>query len=380
MKKLILSTLILFSLASVAYANGGLVFSGGKISLNSNTSFSVSETSGTIQGFSTHPPTTNQTVIDAYYDKLVAIGATWQRTDTGTAWWTVQATSSESYVWGYADLVVDRALAKGIQTVYLINNVPVWARDPGCIATAPRCAPIDSATIATFCGAVAQHFDGRVTAYEVRNEPNLSTYSYLNGQATTTYVSNLNACYDAIKAVNSNNIIISAGLSPANTVFGSSVAPDQWLTDMYALGAKFDAFGMHPYTYPTDPRCPLAQCSWSSWQKMMGTMRNTMIANGDTNKKMWLTEVGAPTCGPGTAHVMNQNTFTYGTDYMGLEAQAQIAQQYIKDLRSLPYVEHMFWYTLVDTDSTDHSDPENCFGVYYTNGTPKPVFWVIKNT
>lgn len=378
MKKIISALILTIAFGTVTYA-AGLTFAGSKLSFTSGSTLNLNSTVGTIQGFATHPPTTNQATIDAYYDKLLATGATWQRVDGSLNWYSIQSTSSVSYVWGSADLLIDRAIAKGIETVYLINHSPSWAAYAGCVLS--NCPPANSTVIATFCTQIATRYLGKIHYYEFWNEQNLTSFSWLP-DPIGEYVTDLNACYDAIKAVDPTATIISGGLSPAATSAGTSYSPIDWLTAVYAHSPapKFDILGIHPYTYPTDPECPLSRCSWNNLLQSLGAIRTLMIANGDTSKKMWATEVGAPTCGLGTPHDMNQNSFTYGTDYMKLEAQAQIAQKYVKTVQANPVIERVFWYTLVDTNSADNSDPENCFGLYYSTGGFKPLFWIIKNT
>ena len=62
---------------------------------------------------------------------------------------------------------------------------------------------------------------------------------------------------------------------------------------MYAAGAHgyFDAFGMHPYTYPYTPDEPASYNNYCN----LGMFYDVMVANGDQDKQVWSTEAGAPT-------------------------------------------------------------------------------------
>ena len=62
---------------------------------------------------------------------------------------------------------------------------------------------------------------------------------------------------------------------------------------MFAAGAhgSFDAFGIHPYTYPFAPDEPAPTTTSSTW----GMYYDLMVANGDSDKQVWSTEAGAPT-------------------------------------------------------------------------------------
>ena len=44
---------------------------------------------------------------------------------------------------------------------------------------------------------------------------------------------------------------------------------------------------------------PSNNAAWNGWEIMETGIRGTMVANGDTNKQVWMTEMGAPTSGNG---------------------------------------------------------------------------------
>jgi exo-beta-1,3-glucanase (GH17 family) len=54
-----------------------------------------------------------------------------------------------------------------------------------------------------------------------------------------------------------------------------------------------------------------------------------MVANGDSAKKIWITELGVPTCGPGNASAVDAQPFT-GKDYMTETAQQTILSQVLR--------------------------------------------------
>jgi hypothetical protein len=375
MKKLstILFALAFFTTVSFVYASGYHSFrSHSQINFRSGSQINSTAPLGTIQGYSTHPSSTcgaNATL----YKQLLAAGATWQRTDL--RWDSIQATSSASYVWTGSDCFVNDATAQGISTVLIIDATPTWAATSSCSS---GCAPVNAATLATFCTAAATHYNGKVADWEIWNEEN-DHGNWGPTALASDYRLDLNACSSAIKAVNASDQLIFGGLEPTATS-GGNLSITDFVTQAYAAGSiSYDIMGQHPYSYPWG--LTKGDSSSNGWQAMLA-VRNTMNANGDSAKQIWITEVGAPTCGTGNPLSLDDNTPGGDTSpYMSLQAQKSLFQQIVATSTSAwTNIGKIFAYTLIDANSSDHSSNENCFGgAYYTNGQPKPAYEVLRN-
>lgn len=381
MKKILTSLLLVINLllaANVAHAAGVFnLASGAHTNLSSGATMNVLAPSGTIQGYSTHPPASGASQT-AYYEGLLAVGADEQRTD---AWWNVvQATSSNSYEWGDIDSRVYGASALGIKTLLLIDDTPDWAATSTCTAQAGlgECEPINAATVAAYCTAIATHYDGVVSEYEFYNEVNDVT-NWNPEPNVADYSQFLTACYNAIKAVDPTITVVSSGTDNNNNP-PDHIGPVAWVDGLYANGAKFDVLGFHPYTYPYSPSYDLSTEHASGWYAMT-QIRAIMVSNGDSAKQIWATEYGASTCGPGNAYNLNQDAgFTFGSDYMTLAAQQQMAADAIATMKTESWLGKLFWYTYTGSNSDNNSTPEDCFGVTYTSGKPKPVWATLRST
>jgi len=73
-------------------------------------------------------------------------------------------------------------------------------------------------------------------------------------------------------------------------------------------------------------------------------------------KRVWITEMGCYTEGPGSVSEAWQSQYL-------LQARAFLTR--------IPYVERVYWYTLRDADSS--SKPESNYGLFRADGTPKPA-------
>jgi polysaccharide biosynthesis protein PslG len=292
-------------------------------------------------------------------------GGSFVRTDFTMS--SVQPTSSQSFNWGALDAKVAAATEQGLQVLGILDYSPQWNAYSGCIVGSPnQCAPADPTAFANFAAAAAAHFP-QVTYWEIWNEPNLKQFWSPSPNATD-YVNMLNSAYAAIKAVAPNDVVIAGALSRAKDIPGVEIAPITFVTSMYAHRAQFDILSLHPYTYPFSPDTANGDNGWLDVE----TVRATMVANGDSAKKIWITELGVPTCGPGKASAVDAQPFT-DNDYMTEAAQQIILSQVMTDIKSLSYIGAFFVYEIRDDNSNDPSTRENCFGIFRSDDRPKPA-------
>ena len=277
---------------------------------------------------------------DRELDAAALTNARWLRVHVD--WHAVEKVKGE-YDWAYVDHWIDGARARGMRVLGLITNTPDWAKAPGTALYAP---PTDAADYAGFAAAAAKRYRDRVTDWELWNEPNLPRFLGFAESRAAVYVGLLKAAYPAIKAVQPNSTVISAGLSAAVGVDG----PANFLNDMYVNGAKgyFDAVAMHPYVFPTG----LAANPDNAWSDL-ARAHDVMTLNGDGDKKVWMTEFGAPTSDPAADGVSQQ------------EQAAQILDV-LAGLAAAGWAGPAFIYSIRDVDTANRGNREDNFGALLT--------------
>jgi hypothetical protein len=263
----------------------------------------------------------------------------------------------DAWDWGQADLMVSAANARGISVVAVLNSTPGWAT-----AGQPIASPPDSAdTYGNFAGTVASHFAGRIAAYELWNEENAVTFwaSGPEGPQADRYTSLLKAAYPRIKAADPGATVLVGGFSPTVNFFAITRSPVDFLSEMYAAGAKgsFDAVAFHPYLFTNDPSTKFAT---SGARTLFDGLRGVMGSNGDGGKQIWATEFGEATSNVDEA------------------LQASRIRDFIVTWRALPGAGPAFIYTTRDR-ATGSSNQEDTFGVYRTDWSPKPAADVVRS-
>jgi LysM repeat protein len=212
--------------------------------------------------------------------------------------------------WGAIDAVVNGAPNNPF--LFSILAAPGWARpagyDPSVVGP-----PADPATYATFVGAVAGRYCGRVQAIEVWNEQNLA-YEWGNETLDAAkYLDLLRAAHGAIKAACPSTLVISGALTPTGAPPPAAVDDFTYLQQMYNNGLRnyADGIGVHPSGFNIPPTlyytqacayiqqtnasfqgpCNSPHHSWAFRSTLEGT-RAIMVQNGHSGAKLWVTEFG----------------------------------------------------------------------------------------
>lgn len=213
-------------------------------------------------------------------------------------WRDVQFERGAEFHFARVEEILQQTEARGIRLVARLGNTPDWAYIDGASPEAHDTPPADNADFAAYCGALAAQFKGRIRAYQIWNEPNLSREWGGLPPDPAGYVALLAACSAAIRAADPDAILISAGLSPTGNEDAAALRDDIYLQRMYDAGFQqyVDAVGAHAVGYdapevgPDDAEAK-GRLRWMSFRRIED-LRKIMIANGDSARQMALLEVG----------------------------------------------------------------------------------------
>jgi hypothetical protein len=287
---------------------------------------------------------------------MKAIGITSIRLDANWDW--VQYGGPTTFDWTQLDQVVKSARTAGMSIDLIIDGCPPWAAKAGTSGdSSPQ--PASATKYAIWAAEVAARYGpSGVGTFEIWNEPNNVNFWQPQANAVA-YTADLVAAYAAIKSVDPSAFVISGGLAPESTS-GGSINAVTFLKAMYADGAKgsFDAVGYHPYS---NPALPNTYESWSGWSQMGQTtpsIRSVMTSNGDSAKRIWITEVGAPSSGP---------------DGVGQAAEASALTQAIADAKATSWIGALYIYSWQDAGTALSTD-QNWYGLITAGGAQKQAY------
>jgi hypothetical protein len=218
------------------------------------------------------------------------------------AWRDIEGKGKGQYDWSTADRIVNQAEEFGVNLLLRLDHEPDWAGPP----------PGNLNHFVDFVTALVTRYKGRVDAYQIWNEPNLAREWGNKPPNAGEYTQMLKAAYQAIKAVDPNAIVISAGMAPTTELSQRAVPDTQFIQNMYNAGAKpyFDMLGAHGAGYKAppemdpaqiatdpnyynvgDPNCPGDPCRIYGFRHVED-LRQIMVNNGDGGKRVAVLEFG----------------------------------------------------------------------------------------
>ncbi len=192
--------------------------------------------------------------------------------------------------WLKYDRIVDLAEAYGLRLMVRLSNPPAWSRaDP---EAGDRAPPDDLQDYVNYAIAVAERYRGRISHYQIWNEPNIYPEWGNRPIDPAGYSELLCRTYAALKAVDPDIVIISGAIAPTIALDGARDLSDLvFLQALYDSGGGecFDVLSAQGYglrSGPTDQRLRATSVNVARHSYY----RDIMVRNGDAHKAIWLSE------------------------------------------------------------------------------------------
>ena len=107
------------------------------------------------------------------------------------------------------------------------------------------------------------------------------------------------------------------------------------------------------------------------------SFQSVLTSFGFPGMKIWSTEYGAPTNGPGPVATAANPLGVANADHVDEQVQALMASQSVARAKNSPLVAALFWYTQSDS-GTDSSNREDFFGLRRADGSAKPAYGALQ--
>ncbi|MEX2315427.1 MAG: cellulase family glycosylhydrolase, partial [Thermomicrobiales bacterium] len=278
------------------------------------------------------------------------------------------------------DRVVNHARARGIKLLVDVTHPPVWAR------TGDRRVPADPAAFGSFMARLVAHFEGRVAAWQLWNEPNLIDET--NGIIDPTgFLPLLRAGSQAVRAADPDALVVFPGLAPTSMMYADWAVADDWYLEALlslnhgeaaryfdVLGVQGYGAGNHPDTY--FPGNLAGNPAWIDhpefYFRHIERLRTVMLDLGLGEIPLWITEMGWPA--GNTAAV-----YGYG-EYVDRALQAEYLTRAFEIVRTeWHWVENAFVWHLNAAAYGGAGSAFAGFSLTDADGTPRPAYDAISS-
>ena len=279
--------------------------------------------------------------------------------EAGVAWvrmdflWSDIEPSPGNFEFGKYDCLVDMLYKNNINILGLLHYSTDWASSCG----KWNCPPTDNKIFVNYASRVVERYKDKVKYWEIWNEPDSSVY-WLNQDGLKSYCLLLREVYIALKQIDPECKILNGGL--ANGVAS--------VNKLYDNNAKdyFDIMNIHFFETPFNKGAIKGALSY------LRTTRKIMNRNGDTDKKIWLTEIGCP----GVRAGIKTNNWWMGENPTEAQ-QAQWLKAVYTELLKDKTADKIFWAFFRDCNK--HWDNGvDYFGIIRWDFSKKPAFSVYK--
>jgi hypothetical protein len=197
-----------------------------------------------------------------------------------------------AYNWEHADAVIAHAENQGLTVIARLGWVPGWARGKDTTFTHLDVTHYDD--FADFVVAFAARYKDRVDHIIIWNEPNLSFEWGYRTVDPKGYTELLKAVYTRTHAANPDVIVLAGALAPTLEPEGSPAGLNDllYLERMYVADAApyFDGLAAHAYGLTHPPEAFPAPNTLNF--RRVELLRQVMVAHGDEDKSIYVTEAG----------------------------------------------------------------------------------------
>lgn len=297
--------------------------------------------------------------------------------------WNAIETQPGNYDWGRLDIFMKQAQEHGVKVLLRIDSQPFFYRADGIRTMGP---PDDYNKYGTFLAALANRYKtgsqyGTVNAIEIWNEPNLAGEWGNKQPNAAQYVNLVKVGYNAVKAVDPNIVIVSAGLSPTGT-WNAEATPDAvFFEQMYQAGIAnyVDAIGVHAPGYKAAPEVSPAQAAADpalGGQRFftfrhVEDLRDIMNKYNDGAHPVWILEFGWTSDTVHPDYSWFAVTEQQKADYL-VRAFAYAKQNW------RPWIGPMFVWCLPSPDWTNNNEAL-WWSITNADGTPRPAYTALQN-
>jgi len=300
--------------------------------------------------------------------------------------WSILEQAPGKYRWVELDRWVQMSHEFGFKVLLGIVDAPEWLRaDVG--YNGP---PENPSEFGRLMGVMAPRYGGRVTAYELWNEPNLLREWYGEPLDPAAFVLLVSHGSRGIRETDPNALVISGAPAVTGIDDGVEAIDDRrFLREALDAGLAewVDGIGVHPYGYGNPPweRAADASHSASAWNDhpsffFLDTLEDyrAIMTEAGVDLPLWPTEFGWPTAeGIRSTDLPSDFPYPYAA-WISEEEQATYLVEACRLMQERPWVGPFFIWNLNMSVNWGHERPEALYSLLRTDGAFRPAYVALR--
>ncbi len=300
--------------------------------------------------------------------------------------WAILEQEPERYRWVELDRLVQLSNDFGFKLLLGVVDAPGWLRSGVGYNGPPR----DPAEFGRFMGVLASRYAGRVTAYELWNEPNLLREWYGETLDPAAFVALTAAGSQAVRQADPQALIISAGLGVTGIDDGTTAIDDRrFLREALQAGLAqwVDGIGVHPYGYANPPWERAAdpthvRTAWNEHPSFffLDTLEDyhAILVEAGVSSQLWPTEFGWPAAdGIRSTNLPPEFDYPYAA-WVTEQEQSEYLIAAARLMHERPWVGPFFVWNLNMSVTWGAERPEALFSLLRPDGNYRPAYIALR--
>jgi len=197
-----------------------------------------------------------------------------------------------AYDWAQWDRVVTATQAADLPLILVLDTSPTWARWEW-DADNPLAPAARDEDYARFVSAAAERYRGRVLAYQIWDNPNVSPHWGKAEINPGAYVAMLRLASEAVRVADPDALVLAGGMAPNTETRGRNMSDVLFVREMCRLGATsyYDALAVKAFGFWSGPYDRRVSPGVLNWSRLI-LIRQELHRLGGAGKAIWAVEGG----------------------------------------------------------------------------------------
>ena len=277
--------------------------------------------------------------------------------------------------WEKYDNIVDLVEQYDMRLMVRLSNPPSWSHaseDAG-----DKGPPDNLDDYVNFVTAVGERYQGRITHYQIWNEPNIYP-EWGNGDVNPeAYTDMLCRSYDALKAIDPGIVVVSGAIAPTVSMNYSNLNDFIYLERMLNAGAGdcFDVLAMQGYGLNSGPTDRRLRPTTVNFNRVL-YVRDMLVQHDLEQKPIWISEAAWNPVPEDVPDISGRETYGVVTEE---QAARYMVGAYERQQEEWPYTGVMFYWFFKRASDAEQNQSWYYFRMTEPDFTPLPIYNAISD-